>query len=77
MAIDDELYKKIETTEEELAAMPLCMKNILRIDYIDTDVPYKVMYNPSVNGKLFGQHSTRNISLMLDYSLVFKFLKDA
>lgn len=76
MAVDDDFYKKINAKNSELEKLPLCLKNILRIDYVDSDIPYKRMFNDTTKGALYGQHSIRRISLMADYETVLKLAKD-
>ena len=76
MALEKIEYINIDSVEEELKVLPLYMKNILYTDFTDVDIPYKEMHNVSTSGRLFSQHSTRNISLIADYIAISKLLHD-
>ena len=76
MALEKNDFINIDSTEEELKALPLWMKNILYMDFVDVGVPYKEMYNNNTSGRLFSQHSIRKISLITDYNVISKLLCD-
>lgn len=61
--------------EEDKARFPLSLRKILYVDYVDPDVPYQKLQDPFNNGRLYSQHPTRKISLMIDYSVVAQTLK--
>ncbi len=71
MAIKNQVdFSKLEYTTQERSELPLFLKNILFVDFIDIDVPYQKMMNKKTEGLLFGQHSQRKISLIVDYKLI-------
>lgn len=65
--LKQEKYKVLPILDSDKNKLPLCLRKILYIDFVDADVPYKIMANEYTNGRIYGQHSTRKISTIINY----------
>lgn len=63
-------YKSIELAKVDKVVLPLSLRKIVYNDFIDSQVPYKDLFNPKTHGQLYGQHSQRKISLLIDYTII-------